>query len=96
MRYIFYDFLTGKNCKVIAKSLTEQGFPTPIGKSTWAFGTIKRIIQNEKYKGDALLQKTYTVDFLTKKRINNDGQVNQYYIENNHEPILDREKWEIV
>ena len=54
------------------------------------------MLQNEKYKGDALLQKTYTVDFLTKKRIDNDGQVNQYYIENNHEPILDREKWEIV
>lgn len=54
------------------------------------------MLQNEKYKDDALLQKTYTVDFLTKKRIDNDGQVNQYYIENNHEPILDREKWEIV
>ena len=43
-----------------------------------------------------MLQKTYAVDSLTKKRIDNDGQVNQYYIENNHELILDREKWEIV
>ena len=54
------------------------------------------MLQNEKYKGDALLQKTYTVDFLTKKRIDNDGQVNQYYIENNHEPIIDKEEWDIV
>ena len=49
-----------------------------------------------KYKGDTFLQKTYTVDFLNKKRIDNDRQVNQYYIEQNHESILDREKWEIV
>ena len=42
------------------------------------------MLQNEKYKGDALLQRTYTVDFLKKKRIDNDGQVNQYYIEQNH------------
>lgn len=54
------------------------------------------MLKNEKYKGDALLQKIYTINFLMKKRIDNDGQVNQYYIENNHEPILDREKWEIV
>ena len=54
------------------------------------------MLQNEKYKGDAFLQKTYTVDFLKKKRIDNDRQVNQYYIEQNHESILDREKWEIV
>ena len=49
-----------------------------------------------KYKGDTFLQKTYTVDFLKKKRIDKDRQVNQYYIEQNHESILDREKWEIV
>lgn len=53
-------------------------------------------LQNEKYKGDALLQKTDTVDFLTKKRIANDGQVNQYYVEDSHEGIIDEETWEAV
>lgn len=54
------------------------------------------MLQNEKYMGDALLQKTYTVDFLTKKRSENQGQVNQYYIEGNHEAIIDKEEWELV
>jgi prophage lambdaSa04, site-specific recombinase, resolvase family len=54
------------------------------------------MLQNEKYMGYALLQKTYTVDFLTKKRSENQGQVNQYYIEGNHEAIIDKETWELV
>ncbi|WP_193434794.1 recombinase family protein, partial [Streptococcus suis] len=57
---------------------------------------IQKMLQNEKYKGDALLQKTFTVDFLTKKRIANDGQVNQYYVENSHEAIIDKDTWELV
>ncbi|HEM2542538.1 TPA: recombinase zinc beta ribbon domain-containing protein [Streptococcus suis] len=54
------------------------------------------MLQNEKYKGDALLQKTYTVDFLTKKRTENDGQINQYYVANNHDAIIDSELWKTV
>ncbi|MBY5022391.1 recombinase family protein [Streptococcus suis] len=54
------------------------------------------MLQNEKYKGDALLQKTFTVDFLTKKRVQNDGQVDQYYVENSHEAIIDKDIWELV
>ena len=54
------------------------------------------MLQNEKYKGDALLQKTFTVDFLTKKRVQNDGQVNQYYVEKSHEAIIDKDTWELV
>ncbi|KJR44909.1 Site-specific recombinase [Desulfosporosinus sp. I2] len=51
---------------------------------------------NEKYKGDALLQKTYTVDFLSKKRAENDGDVPQYYVENSHLAIIDKDTWEAV
>ena len=96
VRYIFDRFLEGYSPEFISKELREQAIPGCTGKARWCPSAIWKMLQNEKYKGDALLQKTYTVDFLTKKRIDNDGQVNQYYIENNHEPILDREKWEIV
>lgn len=54
----------------------------------WAGTTVKGILVNEKYMGDALLAKTYTVDFLTKKRVKNNGIVPQYYVENSHEPII--------
>jgi site-specific DNA recombinase len=57
----------------------------------WHTSTIRKILSNEKYIGDALLQKTYTVDFLTKKRVVNNGIVPQYYVENNHEAIIPRE-----
>lgn len=61
------------------------------GKSNWYPSSILKMLQNEKYKGDALLQKTYTVDFLTKKRSENEGQVNQYYVANNRKAIIDED-----
>lgn len=54
------------------------------------------MLSNEKYKGDALLQKTYTVDFLSKKRVENRGEVPQYYAEESHPAIIDKEMWEAV
>jgi len=69
--------------------LTSESIPTPGGKKTWSASTVKSILTNEKYKGDALLQKVYTEDFLTKKKIKNDGQVPQYYVENNHPAIIE-------
>ena len=54
------------------------------------------MLTNEKYKGDALLQKTYTVDFLSKKRADNNGEVPQYYVEDSHPAIIDKEMWEAV
>lgn len=69
--------------------LTSDGIPTPGGKKKWSSSTVKSILTNEKYKGDALLQKVYTEDFLTKKKIKNDGQVPQYYVENNHPAIIE-------
>ena len=66
------------------------------GEPKWYPISIVRMLQNEKYKGDLLLQKTYTTDFLIKEQIENDGKVNQYYIENDHEPIIDKDEWEAV
>ncbi|WP_444474496.1 recombinase family protein [Streptococcus sanguinis] len=96
VRRIFQDFLQGETPESIARTLKEEGVPGWNGKANWYPTTIQRMLQNEKYMGDALLQKTYTVDFLTKKRSENQGQVNQYYIKGNHEAIIDKEEWELV
>ena len=69
---------------------------TPGGKEKWSISTVKSILSNEKYKGDALLQKSYTVDFLTKKTKVNEGEIPQYYVEDNHEAIIDPEVFEMV
>lgn len=75
----------------ICKGLEHDGILTGAGRSKWRAETIKKMLKNEKYMGDALLQKTYTVDVLNKKRVANNGIVPQYYVENNHEPIIPRE-----
>lgn len=80
----------------IADILTKEGIKTAKGKDTWSQPTVISIIRNEKYKGDALLQKTFTENFLTHKLIKNRGQVPQYYVENCHEAIIDRETWDLA
>ena len=89
VRYIYREFLLGKTGSHIAKTLTEAGIPTPGGKKEWQASTVMSILQNEKYKGAALLQKQFTIDFLEKKMKVNEGEVPQYYIEHSHEPIID-------
>ena len=75
----------------IAKGLEADGILTGAGKPRWHTSTINNILRNEKYIGDALLQKTYTTDFLNKTRVKNTGIVPQYYVEGNHEAIIPRE-----
>ena len=75
----------------IARGLEADSILNGAGNERWHTSNINQILRNEKYIGDALLQKTYTVDFLTKKRVKNNGLVPQYYVENSHEPILPRE-----
>lgn len=75
VKRIFYECLTGKSAIEIARELTKEGLKNGIGRTKWHSSGIIKILRNEKYIGDALLQKTYTVDFLTKKRVKNDGQV---------------------
>ena len=89
VRRIFHMYLYGAPAAQIAKSLTTEGIPTPGGKTQWRTTTVLSILQNEKYKGAAILQKEFTVNFLTKKRKKNEGEVPQYYIENSHEAIID-------
>ena len=96
VRRIYKEFLEGKNPQEIAKTLEDEGIPGCIGQTKWYPSTVVGILKNEKHKGDALLQKTYTSDFLTKKQVKNHGEIQQVYIEDNHEGIIDKETWEIV
>ena len=75
----------------IAVGLERDGVLTGAGKTKWHTSTINKILRNEKYIGDALLQKTYTTDFLNKTRVKNNGIVPQYYVENDHEAIIPRD-----
>ena len=96
VKRIYGMFLLGKSPFQIASTLTAEGIPSPGGKPKWNASNIRSILTNEKYKGDALLQKTYTVDFLTKKKKVNEGEIPQYYVRDNHEAIIDRETFEMV
>lgn len=96
VRRIYREFLDGKGINSIARDLEKDKVPKWNGTFKWYESTIRKMLGNEKYKGDALLQKTYTVDFLTKKRAENKGQVPKYYVEENHPAIIDKEMWEAV
>ncbi|MDD2627155.1 MAG: recombinase family protein, partial [Candidatus Methanomethylophilus sp.] len=91
VKRIYREYLEGASLLQIARGLESDEILTAANKKKWRPETIKKILQNEKYIGDALLQKTYTVDFLSKKRVVNNGIVPQYYVENSHEPIIPRE-----
>ncbi len=96
VRSIYRMFLDGMTMRHIASYLTSQGIPTPKKKRVWSVSTVRSILSNEKYKGDALLQKTYTTDYLTKKVKKNDGEVRQYLVENSHDPIIEPEVFDLV
>ena len=80
----------------IKRVLEKEHVPTPAGKETWQTATILSILTNEKYKGDALLQKTFCTDFLTKKMKVNEGEVPQYYVENSHPAIVEPEVFDMA
>ncbi len=91
IRRIYREYLEGKSLIQIGRGLEADGILTGAGKERWRPETIKKMLSNEKYIGDALLQKTYTVDFLTKKRVKNEGIVPQYYVENSHQGIIPKD-----
>ena len=77
--------MEGLTSYMIAKRLTDDGTPTPGEKEKWRSSTIESILTNEIYRGSAKLQKSFTADFLTKRKKKNEGEVPQYYIEFSHE-----------
>ena len=96
VRLIYKLFLEGLMPSGIAKKLTGLRVPSPAGKQVWYSGTVESILTNEKYKGDALLQKTFCVNFLTKEIKRNEGELPQYYVEQSHPAIISPEVFDEV
>lgn len=91
VRRIYREYLEGASFLQIKRSLEADGIPNGAGHLKWHESNIHQILTNEKYIGDALLQKTYTVSVLDKKRSINNGQRPKYYVEGSHEAIIDRD-----
>lgn len=94
VRYIFERYTEGVGCFVIAQELSAMGAITKKGNTQWLDTSVRGIIKNEKYKGDILMGKTFTVDPISKRRLDNFGEAKKYYIENHHEPIISREQFD--
>lgn len=96
VRIIFDRYLDGYSLEQIVDFLKENGCKTSRGNTNWKRQTIKTILQNEKYAGDLLLQKTYRVDCISKKTMINKGELPKYLVSNNHSPIIERSKFNLV
>ena len=96
VKQIYDRFLSGESFQQIALALQAQGIKTPKGCDEWSYTTIRSILRSEKYKGDALLQKTYIEDCISKRVRVNRGELPQYYIENSHDAIIGRKTWDKV
>ena len=88
IRRIYREFLEGYSKQMICDHLMADGIKTPEGKDTWYASTVGSMLENEKYAGDLLMQKSYVVDFLTHKKVKNNGKLPQYYVEDDHDQIV--------
>jgi len=96
VRRIFYDSISGLGITLIARGLEADGIKNISGRTNWHTSVILGMLKNEKYVGDAILQKTVTANSITFKRKPNEGEAPMYYIKDNHPAIIDREQFEIV
>ena len=96
VRFIYLLALAGKSSTDICRILMDCGIPSPGQGHRWEPHTVRSILKNEKYMGDAVLQKEITVDFLTKTRKPNEGEAPQYYVENGHPCIVSKSVWQEV
>ncbi len=94
VRMIYDMYLQGYGTTTIAKRLVELGIKNKKGEVSWHTHGVMGMIKNEKYKGDILLGKTFTTDPISKRRLANFGEENQYYLQDHHEPIVSREVWD--
>lgn len=91
VRMIYGKYLEGESLNSIARILKEKGVKTIRGNVEWNVSSIRTILTNEKYIGDSMSQKTFIVDYLTKERKRNQGELQRYYVENSHEAIIPKE-----
>lgn len=96
VRLIYKLFISGLSYYAITKELEERGLAAPAGGKKWHISTVKSILKNEKYRGDALWQKQFTTDFLQKTRKKNEGEIPQYYVEDHHEAIIPPSQFDFV
>jgi len=96
VKRIYQEFLWGRNPQEIARGLEEDGVLGCNGQTKWYTSTVIGILKNEKHMGDALMQKTYTADFLTKRQVKNTGEITQVYVKDSHKGIIDKETWQAV
>ena len=96
VKLIYKFFLGGRSFYAITKELEKRGIKSPSGKNKWYISTVRSILTNEKYRGDALIQKEYTADFLNKARRKNTGEIPQYYVEEHHEAIISPDLFDFV
>ena len=96
VRLIYKLFVGGRSFYAITKELEKRGIKSPSGKDKWYISTVRSILTNEKYRGDALIQKEYTADFLDKTRRKNTGEIPQYYVEEHHEAIIPPDLFDFV
>lgn len=96
VRRVYREYMNGKGAITIARELKLEGVPSARGGSNWGRNSIIHILKNERYCGDVLMQKHFTVDFLTHKKKENRGELPQYYIENHHPAIIPRDEWNKV
>jgi len=96
VRKIFDLYLQGLSFGQIKAYLESMGIKTVTGNDHWDTTTIQKMLKNEKYKGDTMLQKTYTEDFMTGKKARNVGQRNRYYVRNSHPAIISAEVFDKV
>ncbi len=93
VRYIYERYLEGAGCTLIAKECSKLGYKTKTGKTAWHESAIRGILRNEKYVGDCLQGKTFTLDPISKRRLRNFGEEDKFYIENHHEGIITKEEF---
>ena len=96
VRWLYERYLTGASLRMIKDELEQQGVKCFEDSPEWTISRIRSILQNEKYCGDVLMQKTFRQDFINRKAIKNTGQLPMYLIENHHEGIVSREKYDAV
>jgi hypothetical protein len=96
VRRIYQEFLAGYGCYQIAKRLSEEKVPMAYGGKGWCASHVRKVLVNEKYKGDTQFQKTYNTCCLTKKRAKNQGELPKPYVEDTHPAIIEKLIWELV
>ena len=96
VRWIFDQYLFGDSLGKIAGELEQKKISSPTGKAKWSAATLDKLLSNEKYVGEVMLQKTFVEDVFSGTQVKNAGQRSKFLIQNHHEPIVDKAIWDAI